>query len=443
MRKERPALLEPRRITDELNTARLGLISIQERLPEAHDAWEDEYEEGGRKVQVKCASPAGYGVPHGLDNDIAIALHSLYAQQGLSLDGTVTTSARAMLREAGLDEGGKHHKTLHESLQRLLRATYQVKAAWRDQNRERWIDASFSYIDDVVLGGENLNERGEAVLTITLNRFVRRSMSSGYVLTLDQNLLSTLKTPGARALYRLLEAMRRNPEKPGEVSAQLELSLTDLARLARLIDTVPRSVRRALEGGLKQLQTLGYLEAYEYRGRGHKQSLHLTLGPQALNLPDPQTVAGLVAHGIGRKVAQDLTRRHGRERITQAIELWQRQLTEGYKPKSKTGYLVYCVEHIEEIGTSEGYVSAPVREDVRKRREKSQQLQQAQEQEEQISLEDTLKTLRFLLALSDKELTTVRSSIEAGRLDGRALISQTLKGEREAALTQITQATTL
>lgn len=49
----KPALAKPRHF-DEANVARLGLISIQERIPEGYASWEEEFEFLGKPVRLAC-----------------------------------------------------------------------------------------------------------------------------------------------------------------------------------------------------------------------------------------------------------------------------------------------------------------------------------------------------------------------------------------------------
>ena len=53
---------------EEANLARLGLISIQERIPDNYTTWTTEIERDGRVARLKCVGASDHGgVPHGLD----------------------------------------------------------------------------------------------------------------------------------------------------------------------------------------------------------------------------------------------------------------------------------------------------------------------------------------------------------------------------------------
>jgi hypothetical protein len=53
-------LKEPRQF-DEANVARLGLISIQERIPEGYASWEEEFEVLGKPVKLACYANPNVG----------------------------------------------------------------------------------------------------------------------------------------------------------------------------------------------------------------------------------------------------------------------------------------------------------------------------------------------------------------------------------------------
>ena len=118
---------EPRHF-DEANVARLGLISIQERIPEGYASWEEEFEVLGKPVKLACyANPNVGGVPHGLDNEVSLALIALYLNAGSPPDGTFTTTAYQILKLMGFDTSGYYYRALKES---LLRLTTAILTSW-------------------------------------------------------------------------------------------------------------------------------------------------------------------------------------------------------------------------------------------------------------------------------------------------------------------------
>ena len=88
---------------DELNVARLSLISAQSRVPADYTNWTRTYQAGGKTVTVTCTAITGQVVPHGLDNDVMVAIINLYLEDGCPEDGTVRVSMHRLQRAANLN----------------------------------------------------------------------------------------------------------------------------------------------------------------------------------------------------------------------------------------------------------------------------------------------------------------------------------------------------
>ncbi|MCV4626643.1 replication initiator protein A, partial [Escherichia coli] len=82
--------------------------------------------------RLSCVAVAEHGgVPHGLDNDVSLALISLYQEAGSPEDGTIVTTAYRILSIIGWDTSGHYYRALKESLDRLTTATFTASEAWR------------------------------------------------------------------------------------------------------------------------------------------------------------------------------------------------------------------------------------------------------------------------------------------------------------------------
>ena len=275
---------EPRHF-DEANVARLGLISIQERIPEGYASWEEEFEVLGKPVKLACyANPNVGGVPHGLDNEVSLALIALYLNAGSPPDGTFTTTAYQILKLMGFDTSGYYYRALKESLLRLTTATYVLSEAWRADGR--WQSVSFRYIDklEFTSGKEGSLDRS-SVIRITLAKEIVRSLQNRYTKPIDIEFMASLKRPLSRALYRLLDAQRLSPERE-EPLAQLEVGLMEWAAACKIVHKRPDKVRRTLEPAHRELIERRYLRSVEYVGRGKNQTIVYVFGEEAGGIPD-------------------------------------------------------------------------------------------------------------------------------------------------------------
>lgn len=131
---------------DEINVARLSLISAQSRVPASYTGWTRTYQSGDRTVTVTCTALTGHVVPHGLDNDVMVAIINLYLEDGCPEDGTVRVSMHRLLLAAGLHASAHYYREVRQCLRRLQSTSYQITQGWWAQGRQRHVDATFNYL---------------------------------------------------------------------------------------------------------------------------------------------------------------------------------------------------------------------------------------------------------------------------------------------------------
>ncbi|MFC6667656.1 replication initiator protein A [Deinococcus radiopugnans] len=215
--KTRPATPKEISRIDEANVGRLGLISIQERVPDSFTSWTVDFHVEGRPARLSCdAIPKYGGVPHGLDGDISTALIDLYVEDGCPEDGTLHTTAYQILKRAGLHDSGRYYQNLRQTLFRLRTSTYTASEAWRDHRRGNWTTVTFNYLEalEFTSGDEDLGLSRSSTLKIRLATPITKSIRAQYTKPLDLEFLTSLDRPLTRALYRLLDARRYPPEDP-------------------------------------------------------------------------------------------------------------------------------------------------------------------------------------------------------------------------------------
>jgi len=332
---------------DEANVARLGLISIQERIPPSFTSWIVDFNLDGRPARLSCVAVAEHGgVPHGLDNDVSLALIALYQDAGCPEDGTIVTTAYRILTAIGWDTSGHYYQALKESLERLATATFTASEAWR--SGKRWTTVKFRYIDRLEYTSEDdrLGLSGQSVLKIRLAREIVDSIRDKYLKPLDLQLLTSLERPLTRALYRLLDAQRVLPDG-GEVM-QFRVNIVEWAKACKIVDQTPAKVRRTLEGAHVELVERGYLSEVRYEGRGAKQEIvyvfakNTSLSEEAL-----EVVALLARYGVARSVAHDLINIYGLDRINERLSRFEAILQAGYTPRNRAGFLVDVIRDDE------------------------------------------------------------------------------------------------
>lgn len=300
--------------------ARLGLISIQQRLPEACDSWEAGTLINGQAGSIRCTTSSGLQVPHGVDGDVLSAIITLYYAADNPGDRLVRTTLRELMRVAQTKQlDGRHYQIFKGSLQRLNRSNFTLKSAWKRRGTTGRLDASF-YILESVTGWRKeepvIPGREEEDLVIGLSPHLAYSAATGYVLTTQPAVMRTLDSASARGQYRLFEALRADPDDPTHLREKLHLSVQEFGDYARLLGGAQEAyrVRRIIQPALQQLQACGYLKHYNIVGRG--TDLHFVLEFAAdTSITDQRSVTLLESLGVTAKVAQQLALAHSRAEV--------------------------------------------------------------------------------------------------------------------------------
>ena len=412
---------------DEANVARLGLISIQERIPPGYSSWEEEYNFLGKPVKLACyANEKVGGVPHGLDNEVSLALIAAYLNAGSPDDGAFTATPYQLLKLMGLDTSGYYYQALKESLLRLTTATYVLSEAWRADGR--WQSVTFRFIEKLEYTSSK-DERLDrsSVLRITLAKEVVRSLKNRYVKPIDIEFMASLHRPLSRALYRLLDAQRFSPENPTPL-ARFEVPLMEWAAACKIVHKRPDKVRRTLEPAHQELLARRYLQKVEYLGRGQNQTIVYTFGEEAGQPVDTAALELLLAEGLSYTSAYSLARRYPLAHIQERIQRYKAILAAGYRPRNRLGFLVDVIKD-----ASGKYAQAlPASAQASRKRQEALEAQRMEEeaQQEWESLPKEVQVRRALQAvqlmvrsrISVGELEDLSRAMEEGRLDPKGVL---------------------
>lgn len=454
MPRKKPESTEVERF-DEANVARLGLISIQERIPPDFTSWTVDFDLDGRRARLSCVAVAEHGgVPHGLDNDVSLALINLYQEAGCPEDGTIVTTAYRILSIVGWDTSGHYYQALKESLERLTTATYTASEAWR--SGRKWTTVTFRYIERLEYTSEDdkLHLSGPSVLRIRLAREIVQSIRARYLKPLDLGFLTSLDRPLTRALYRLLDAQRVSPDG-GEVT-QFRANIVEWAKACKIVDQTPTRVRRTLEGAHKELIERGYLAAVEYRGRGNRQEIIYTFAQPAHPTPEAaEVLERLWACGVARPVAQSLLALYGLERLRERLRRFEAILQSGYAPRNRAGFLVDVIRDEEDkYADPEGFVSEMRRRAEAARGRRSEALRREEERQQRHveagwdgldARGRAAKAVRMLTLILGKHLPTryysgLAEAFEQGALPPRETVEAAVKAQVELRLQDFAQA---
>lgn len=332
---------------DDLNWGRLNLVSAQDQITDQH-TWKVTYQHRDRVVRVSCRALPDSGVPHGVDNDVSSALLDHYMSIGLPEDGEIVIAVSDLMHLAGFHRSGKYRDMLTVSLDRLHTTSYEVAGGWRDHPNRRWITAKFHFIEllEYTHQGESGKFDERSMLRIRLAEPLVASLRSGYTKPLNIEFMQSLSRPRTRIIFRLLDAMRYNPENPDEIIDEFDIGLIELADQCKLPNTRPDSVRRSLEGPHEELLKRGYLRQVTLTGRGKDQRIRYEFSPEFTPI-NPALLHRLRLHGVADGVSRQLARQYTASVLMARVELFERLVNTGQLQIRKTAAhaLVHLIKH--------------------------------------------------------------------------------------------------
>lgn len=339
---------ESRRSTfDDLNWGRLNLVSAQDQIS-GQNSWKVTFHDGGRVVRISCRALPENGVPHGIDNDVTSALIDHYQSSGLPEDGEITIAIAELLQLAGFHRNGQYRDMLAVSLDRLHTTSYEITGGWRDHPNQRWTTARFHFIEllEYTHHGESGKFDERTMLRLRLAQPLVASLRSGYTKPLNIEFMQSLSRPRTRIIFRLLDAMRYNPERPEEMIDEYEVGLLEWADQCKLPNTRPDVIRRSLDGPHQELLRRGYLQNVTITGRGRAQRLLYQFSPEFTPV-SPAVLHKLRFHGVADGVSRQLARQYTASVLLARVDLFEHLVRAGLLKIRKTAAhaLVHLIKH--------------------------------------------------------------------------------------------------
>lgn len=265
---------------------------------------------------------------------------------GLPASGTITVPASQLLSLAGFHKNGRYRNILRESLTRLHTASFEVSGGWRDHPNRRWITAMFHFIESLEYThqGETGVFDERTMIRLRLAEPIVASMMRGYTKPLNMTFMQSLSRPRTRILFRLLDAMRYDPENPELIADSLDIGLVEWADQCKISSARPQSVRRALESPHEELVRRGYLRSVTITGRGRDQRLFYEFAPEFEPI-NPVLLTRLRKHGVTDGVSRGLARTYSLTLLNSRIDQFELLLRSGklIPKKSAAAALVHLI----------------------------------------------------------------------------------------------------
>ncbi|WP_407543522.1 replication initiator protein A (plasmid) [Deinococcus radiomollis] len=390
---------------EELNIAHKGLVSIQRQIPGNFIAWSRTYERNGIPSEVVCKALPDYGVPHGIDNDVLLAVQEAFMELGCPEDNRVPVTMYRLLQLCGMEDDGNRRKDVRRSLDRLRSTTYWVSELWRNHSRDQWTTATFNLVAGLAYERDATDPDSARNLVITLAEEIAGSIRDGYVKPVRLEILRMLNQP-ARAAYRVLDALRHHPEDPEQRTDVLQINLMDLAVHFGLTSERPEIIRRSLDPIHEELIRIKVLSRVELTGRGKKQELTYVFG-ETTREADSHLTQLLLDAGLARGPAEKLAMEYPAN-VTEGAELARAILNSEYRTRVRSkGALI--VDVVRTYGTGKyswpdgvkpGRVVEQAKAEIKQRALLEETLVSAQP----LTLEDLAKSVQFLLKVNAQDL---------------------------------------
>lgn len=368
---------------DELNFARFGVISMHSRVDRSVTSWKSEFTINGRSFRIEAITPEGR--PHGIDTDTLVAVETLFVASGCPADNWVHTTAYEVRELMGLGNNGESYHRLRESLRRLYLTSVIVgrqTSVATASGRVTWDNVGVRFLEGIrYRDAEDDNALsvldGEATLSIRLGEQLAASIRSGISQVLDGQLLHQLEQPPARALYRTLQAHRRQDD--GTLLDQLDVPLAEWRLATGLTTERTDLVRRALEAAHDELLANRYLQAASIQGRGKTAYASYTFAERGA--ADPALVILLRQAGVTVSRATALAAQHP-ERVEEALRfLESRKASTGGVVRNPGGLVADFIENPNKYELPEEFLE-PQREKEEQRVRITAKRQKAIEKEQ-------------------------------------------------------------
>lgn len=340
---------------DEPNLARLNLVLALNRTELSEWVREISVDTMGT-ISIQCTAPRHGLVPHGIDNDVLLGLVNAAVLQGLPEDDTVRLSTRELLQLSGITPSARAYKNLQETLRRLQYTAYDLTDSWYDGTKHRWRTVSFSLISR--LGAEDNTKdvsnagqwRAETLLAIRLDDSLMSNIRAGHLLPLDTEVLSHLRQPMTRNVFRTLSFQCTGASQDSVLAFHVPLSIW--ATHLGMHELRSDSVMRALKPAHDELIKVGFLKSVDYTGRGKTRTIRYVFD-NIRTVADPETVALLVRYNVSGSRALTLAQSYGAEGVQRAVAVLENLLQGSYKTKirNRAGLLSDILENPDKYDT--------------------------------------------------------------------------------------------
>lgn len=280
---------------DEMNLAEFPLTVLSSRVDPKLKTLEftDQLRtKTGELVERKWIITAAdkFGLPTSTDDDVVLGLIRLTMDQGFR-ERKVYFTRYELLRTLRWSTEGRSYSRLVKSLDRLSGVRIRSSNSFYDNTSKSYQTTNFGLIDAYEINdnrGVKLPPGVEPPKSFFIwSEVMFDSFQAGYIKKLDLDLYFSLKSSVSRRLYRYLDKhfyFKRVVEKPLMALAFEKLGLS---RNYKYISTI----RQQIEPAAEELLKIGFLESFEFLGRGEQTTIRFSSSQQT-TVPAPKPIEG-------------------------------------------------------------------------------------------------------------------------------------------------------
>jgi len=212
----------------------------------------------------------GDRLPGTFDQDVYIELLYRYQESGRPADGVLTFTLHAFLRAMGRRVDGRTYEQLRGALARLERTSLESAGGYWDAANGKPLDGAFTLLSAATVDRRRAADRDQlslfpsvtaaepGVARITLAPQVRSNLDAGHVTSLRLGGYSSLLSPVARRIYRLIAV-----QLAAGADGRWRVSLDTLADLLPLTQRYPSHILRVIKPASEMLVAAGIVHAAE------------------------------------------------------------------------------------------------------------------------------------------------------------------------------------
>ncbi len=291
---------------------------------------------------------AKFGLPTATDDDVILGLMCLTMDQGYR-ERKVFFSRYELLKILRWSTEGRSYMRLSKSLDRLSGVRIRASNAFFDNAAKGFQTCNFGIIDQYEIN----DTRGSGEKSYFIwSEMLFDSFRSGFIKKIDLDFYFSLKSSVSRRLYRYLDKHfyhRSIVEKP-----LLTLAFEKLG-LSRSYQYVS-SIKQQLEPAAEELKERGFLESFEFLGRGATTLARFTQGkeaPDAKRLPAAPAPANPSANVISiADNGGDRKRRIGEKLEQHGLSSFQAKRLLAKKDETELRQVEETVERFETLQSS-------------------------------------------------------------------------------------------